>query len=302
MVRATVEDVGQALGSQIAEWRERQIDAFNNVQFPEIERAGDSDWLKSMTWLNFGVDATQVLFPRSTAANIIAAATSKKYTVPLYLLGLAQDGFESLYDLIVDSHNRILEKRFEELRDEFVRHVQRVARGFRDSAYGRTCIAQIHAFIARREFRDGNQIDAYCQRLIHAANLVETDQATIRRLTNSGFEALCQKVFDIYRGMRRGPGSNEMWYASSPAESVWGPNGNTGPRYTRVRRESDEEWILANAWRMRTSHVDEPWISTRRDQTYVVRINDAQSPLHLGDTYQGETLDLAAAERRMAAE
>jgi hypothetical protein len=298
MVRASVEQIGEALGNEITDWRERQIEALNDVQFPQID--GEPGYLKTAAWLNFGVNTTKELFPESTLASIIqiASRATKKYKVPIYILGMAQDGFEILYNEIIRDHNLQLRTRFEELRDDFIRRVQRISREFRDSPYGRNCIQQIQQFIGSREFRDGNEVNAFCRRLINAANLVQTDPAVIRRLTNEGFAHLCNKIFDIYRGMRRGPGQNEMWYASSSQDNLW-RDGSRGPAYRQVRRESDEFWILAHAWQMETHHRDEPFWARRPDVTHVRRVNRADSPMHLARTYRGETLNLAEAERQM---
>ena len=299
MVRASIEQIGEALGDEITDWRERQIEALNGVQFPKLD--GKPEYLKTAAWLNFGVNTTKSLFPESDLGSVIriASETAKKYAVPVYILGMAQDGFELLYKEIIRDHNRQLRTRFDELRADFIRRVQRLCREFRDSAYGRSCIDQIQQYLGSREFRDGNEVNAFCRRLINAANLVQTDQAVIRRLTNQGFGRLCNKILDIYLGMRSGPGQNEMWYADSRQDMI----GNTtrGPAYRRVRGQGDEFWILAHAWQMETHHRDVSFWEQGPDVTFVRRVNNLDSPMHLARTYRGETLNLAEAENRMGA-
>jgi hypothetical protein len=88
-----------------------------------------------------------------------------------------------------------------------------------------------------------------------------------------------------------------MWYAASPTRYQSSLMG--GPQYERVRSEASERWILAHAWQMDVGHVDEWCLSDRPDASYVVRVNQADTPLRLADTFEGLPIDLVSAERVM---
>ena len=293
MVQANNAVIGAALDWEINDWRERQIDALNQAQFPQI---GTDPFLKANAWLNFGVDATKTLFPSSSAAAIINQA-SARFAVPLWILGQAQEGFRALYTVIINDHNRHLRTTFTALRDDFVRRVQGIARTFKNEPYGRNITGQISRYLGSRQFRDTAEMDTFLRELVHNAGLIETDPTVLRQKTNQGFSRLCSTIYDIYLGSSRGPGSNEMWYASSRQQYLSSLGTSRG--YRRVRTTQDEAWLLAHAWQMETRHIDQPWISRRRDTTYVTRVSSSDSPIRLARSYTGTRIDLAAAERRM---
>ncbi len=292
MPALTAEQVGHALQEEMQVWQGHQSDALRNVSFPGIE---EEDELKGFAWFNFGVNATQSLYPGSTAASIARAAKS---VASKWWVGQAKSAFNAVRDTIIESHNNRLRRSFTEIRDSFERHIDRVERSFRTSEIGSSIIRSVMDHWSGRDFVDGNEAIVECRVLIKAAQLVENESAVIRRRTQAGFGGLCRKIKNIYLGMQEGPGQNRMYEVMSDRMSI-DSFGRQHRDTRRVRTETRERWILAHAWQMRVEHFDRDWYEDGPDVTTVTRINRAQNPLRLADTFRARSIDLASAERRM---
>jgi hypothetical protein len=320
MITATKDDIGNAIDWEITDWRETQRQAVYNVKFPTIGKNPASDLFKTFSWLNFGVDTTKTLFPDSPVTTLISAASkaASSYVVPLWILGRVQEKFRSRYDEAIANQDVLLGTKFESLRDDFVRHTQDVARNFKNSPFGRAITDKVYNFVTPfkggwyglygavgyipanpgREFRDAAERDTYLRGLIHNAGLIVTDPAVIRERTENGFAKLCEKIKNIWLGTRHGPGIKNYLLVSTGARVY--RNGSDEYDYKRIRNDEDEDYILANAWRMKdVYHIDEPTYSSGKDRTYATIDYDAKSPETLAETYTGDAIDLEAAERRM---
>ncbi len=289
-MKITKDHIGTAVKDEVTTWQSAQHRVINGLQYPYIS----GNFLKTVAWLNFGVDMTKTLYP---GVSKVATAITEKYVVPLWILGQVQNGFQSLYDRIISHHNEMLKTKYETLRDEFKSMTDRTARSFLNSRYGRSIIDQIYIHWKNRDFRDSAEINSMCRNLIYHAGLVETDESKIRTKNQRGLGGLCKKIHKIYLGSDRGPGTNVMYFANSRQTSI-GRHG-TGRNWQRAKRKDDQDWIMANAWRMEVHHIDEPWTSKRPDRSYVTLIRGARRPETLAATFEGTRLPLVRAEKKM---
>src|SRR5262245_56801462 len=112
-VKVTPEDVAGAFDFVVQDWRERQIEALDQVQFPKVD---SPDLFKTFGWLNFGVDVTTTLFPKSGLGTLLTGAT-ERFAIPLWIIGQVRDQFERIHGAARDDSNKLLATKFEDLRD-----------------------------------------------------------------------------------------------------------------------------------------------------------------------------------------
>lgn len=299
MVAATKTEIGNALDWEITDWRETQRAALGKIAWPTL--SGDADLFKTAAMCNFGVDATQSLFPSSAAATIITSA-AKKFAVPLWILGQAQTAFQTLHQSVINRANKKLTNEFSNLRDDFIRQIQKLARNFKNEPYAREVTDTLFAAVSDVQFKDGAQRDVLLRQLIRDANLIETDPGVIRKRTNDGFGRLCTKIRDLWRASYHDPWFKDarMWFASSDALHMW-KSGMVGQEWSLVRTKEDEDYVIRNAWRMRVQYINRPF-STRdsMDDCYVTLQNKTGKPVKLARTFKGAKVDPAALKTAVA--
>jgi hypothetical protein len=290
------ETVDRAIMEEVTLWYIEQRNALQDFKMGALE--DEDDFTKTYAWLNFGIDASKTLFPASYVGRLVSSARA---TIPLWVIGQAQSAFVNLYGAYINHHRKKLKKKYDRLRSEFIDEMQTIHRNFINEPYGRSINDGIRQHWQNKTFRDSSEAETLCRELIHHAGLIVTDSDVIKQRTESRFGGLCSKVCKIYLGMDDGPGVNDLYYASPQQVLVRTASG--GGRVTHqwqhVRRENDQYWILANAWRMRNvRHIDEWFGSKQNDRTFVIDTG-VTTPSRLSATFRGGDFDFAAAERRM---
>lgn len=239
--RVTPEIVGEALDFVVQDWRERQIDALNQVQYPKVD---SPDRFKAFAWLNFGITATTTLFPKSGLGKLLTKATGH-FAVPLWIIGQVQGQFQKVYDEAVADSNKLLTAKFDDLRDSFTRKTQDEARRFRATEHGRKYIEQIFQYLKDTDYSDNHYVSVLCREIIHQANLIVTDPAKIRDLTQNGFGALLQKIALIWKGSYHSDSGKGIVFGYSQT------GGTENAKWTYVKKreahEQQDRVILAHA-------------------------------------------------------
>jgi hypothetical protein len=308
MATITQDMVGDALQEAARLWAENYKLVLQDTRFPQLPGAAEDPLFKAFAWINFGVNTTKELFPKSGAGQLIEQL-AKRWSVPLFIIGTAQSQFKSYVDSIIASANAKLIEHFTKLRDAYTDLVDRQAAAFYRTPYYARARGEIFDYVKARSFSGLDQAKGFVFELIVNSDYIDVRQHAIRQAVDAGFKTLCDKVFVIYRSWIDKAG-DDMYYASSPREvarnerDVFGDERAViGTReYKPVRLRSDVIWILANAWQMEVRHVDEPWFLARPDRTYVTNLgaNRARMPVTMADAWPAGTVDLAAAEQRMA--
>jgi len=275
MAKATKDDIGNAIDWLINDWRETYRSALDNFKWPSIP-GGDEELFKGAAMLNFGIDATKTLFPKSTAGSLITVVqdvATKHYAVPLWILGQAQDGFKKIHAAAVNASNKELHERFGNLRDQFVREIQKIARTYKNNPAGRAIADQVFPYVKDREFRDKTELDVFLRQVIHHARLIVTDPKDITKRVNEGFGGLCNKICYIWRASYHGPWTStpRLDYADSAAKNMYA-SGYVSRNYKSNWDKKSQDWMIRNAWRMEVNFIDRAWYEKRQDVCQVTLI------------------------------
>ena len=205
--------IGNAIDWEIRNWQERQIDAINQEAFPLLS-ADDDELLKTLAGLNTAWGATKVLLP--PVAGMAAPAT-----IPLYLLGKAQDALEGAYKKYLDDVNTRITERYTNVRDKLINEIQSVARIFKGTPDGVKLIKSIREGVPSWEDVNSDQkLEIYYRELLNQSGIIVSDPAIIRKQTKEGFGKLLQNLKDVYLATYHGPcwgeaGNRYLYYSDS---------------------------------------------------------------------------------------
>lgn len=295
-----------AVNFVIIDWRERQLAALQAVTFPQLK---DDDHLKTIAWLNFGWDAAKNLYPDAGGVKAVAAAV-EKCAIPIWVLSQAQTAFSTIRDRAIAEQQRGINMRYVGLREMFFRHVQRTARDFAASHFGRGIVQQLVAHCSRPDVEsklkvgDAADFQRHMRRLIDYSNVIETDVRAIRERTENGFGKLCLKIMKIYFGTHHDWGHNQLFIEGTEwsIRANFAGHGVMSRHDTLVRSKKAQDEILANAWQYEVTNViDEPWFIAQSpqkfDRTYLRKINNSATPFSLPANHRLGAIDFNAAER-----
>ena len=299
MVRATKDQIGDALDYEITDWRETQRSAIHNISWPALPN--QPALFKTAAMFNFGVDATKAVYPASIVGGIISCAS-----VHLFILKKAEAAFRTQYQAAVNRANKELQDQFTMLSDSFISEIQDICRNFKNSLQGREMTDSIYRAVEDIEFRDDRQRDALLRQLIRDAKLIETDPAVIRAETSAGFTRLCVKIRDLWRASYHDAWTPDavLWYSGS-TELFWFASGKTGQKWAHARSKADQDWIIRNAWRMKVRYIKNPspiLENGKRDNCYATLVGGRE----ITQTYTGgvvispDALSVAAKKLRQS--
>jgi hypothetical protein len=239
--KVTPSTVARGFNEEITDWRERQIGALNQFTYPTVE---SQELFKVFAWANFGTTAVTTLFPKTVLGDSLTKSTAY-FAIPLWIIGQVTEQIQRTFDQKIADSNTLLATRFEELRDTFTREVQSQARRFMATAYAERHVQRIHDFLKETEFTSEQYAEALCREIVHQANLVVTDPAKIREVTQKGFGALCQKLALIWKGSYHTPGGWGIKWGYSETGGV------ENARWKNVAKRGAEaqvdKYILARA-------------------------------------------------------
>ena len=289
MVQATDKAILDNLDFEIATWRERQIEVFNELPFPKIEK--DRDFFQAVGWLNFAIDFTENLFPNTSPKTVITEFT-KPYAIPLWIAGQAQDKFVSYYRKLRDDAQQRLNANLRSVRDEFTNAVVDQARGFKATTHARTLAKGIRDYLNGREFLDDAQMDVYIRRLIHNAHLVETRLEELRRRTQPGFKRLMDKIGHVWQTTYHVSRWHRLhlWIRGSRSERYKNVNWNSTSK-------ASEDWLLSVCWAQDVERVEDRVLVTMRTtdtnnagRTYTVTSHQSIIPNLADALHRGESV------------
>jgi hypothetical protein len=312
MARATKDDIGDAIDHEIGVWYVEQKGALANVKWPAIP-GGDPELFKGAAMINFGVDATKQMFPKSSSTQLLeemGTAAKNSFAIPLFLVGQAQEQFKKMHQAAIDKANKELSEKFLTLSQDFTRELQRVNRTFLNTKQGRAIADAVYPYVKDIDYKDGRQMAAHLREFIHHGNLVVTDPAVIRDRTTKGLERVSKKLRDAWRGSYHMPWyDNSLMYFSFSKQQYLRANPFTGGGYTtqqwhRLRSKKDQDWVLKNIWRMEVRFIDYHWFweKDRTDQARITLVNApdpttlARPPVKIADADMKKALEKASAQ------
>lgn len=285
-MQAVRDHVLTAIHEEVELWRTTFQDALNDrdISWPTIP--SEPDLFKGAAMLNFGIDATKNIFPNATATTLITeltAAAAKRYALPLFLLGQAQDLFKQAHAAQVASANRQLSERYTALKDQFVRQIHQVARRITNERPAVTIANQLLPHLRGIDFQNERECVVVLREAIARAQLIVTDPQTLRRMVDNTFLRICTTLRDLWRGSYHRPLLSQMstmWYSgSSQVYLVRDPisgGGRTSQQWQNVRRREDQDWIIRNAWRMEVRFVDRSIWDRREDDCWVTLVESGE--------------------------
>lgn len=257
MVQAPDKAILDNLDFEIATWRERQIEVFNELSFPEI-KGDDKRFFEAIGWLNFAMDFTETVFPHTSPKTVITDFT-KPYAIPLWIAGKAQEKFSSYYRKLRDDAQQRLNATLRSVRDEFTNAIVDQARGFKATTHARNLASGILHYLRGRQFQDDAQMDAYIRRLVHNGRLVETRLEELRRRTQPGFRRLMDKISHVWQTTYH----VSRWHRLH----LW-IRGSRSERYTSVNwnntKKESEDWLLSVCWAYDVERVGDRVLVTAR--------------------------------------
>ena len=290
--------VDRAVEKEVVVWAKNSSRALSNISFPKIEDEGDP-FLKTCAWMSFGVDTGRAMY---SGFDTVMKKVSEKYVLPIFIFGQVQSAYAEIVKRNLADHNALLNKKYSDLRDEFLNQVDVKAAAFRSTPYGRSMTQDLNKFVQQLRITNEKDETTYTQLLIKQTGLIENDVGTLRKHANRGFGNLCKKIYAIYLGCDRGPGWNNKLVIQGNTLYARASGAHSRDEF-EVSRKEDQEKILAEAWRYDVIyHKDRGFRDRGPDETAVRLISTDAKPPHMSLTRKYRKVDWALAHERTRAQ